>query len=578
MSSSSLGVNAFRSGVQVAARQFEKRYTRVLLPTAPFSTRCFSSGPYPARQQRQTRQGGNDRTTITASHALLRNTRPGLFPQWPGIRTIFGGNDVTIITHYIDLPPNYVDREGLPFAYHPPEAEEVVALFGPNISTAAANELLRILHGRRVAGTLEDPSVLINTAHFAKKHQSIALEYLRKHLPVDEIANAGLRAEDELAALENPSPENEEEISEPGSTGNRFYKDADGQSKKSVYGTSALDAIRAHNQAKWKAKLQRQEEEQRKREEEERHGEAGPLQVMDQTQPRPKGLRVALPPPSPKMQEYQQKGMSDLQEMPVMSKWKRLWPSAALVLVVTGLCVALGEFYSPPKRADRLFPDIPPAAATVGALILANVVGFGLWKIPRLWRLLNQHFIIVAATPRAATMLTGVFSHQAFMHLVPNMVVLWLLGVRLHDEVGRGTFLATYFASGALAGLGTLSIAVLRNNLVLASLGASGAVYGVGAAYLWLHRFDYFKFFGFPLPPNEGFQGLSIMALVAAVNIGIAFTRARSKMDTTSHLTGLVTGVLAGHLYENKKKEARQRLERGAVSRTTMVQRPLATK
>lgn len=482
-----------------------------------------------------------------------------------------------IATHYIDLPPNYVDKEGLPFAYHPLEAEDVVALFGPNITTAAANELLRILHGRRVAGTLEDPSVLINTAHFGRKHQSIALDYLRQHLPVDEIANAGLRAEDELAALEDGDEGGEEEAGEPGSMSRlKMYKGADAQSKKSVYGTSALDAIRAQNEAKWKAKLARQEEEQRKREEEEQHGQAGPLQVVDQARARATGLRVALPPPSPKMEEFLRKGTSDLEEMPEMSKWARLWPSAAAVLVVTGLCVALAAFYTPPQRAGRLFPDIPPAAATVGALILANVVGFGLWKLPHMWRLLNQHFIIVAATPRASTMLTGMFSHQKFWHLVPNMVVLWLFGVRLHDEVGRGAFLATYFASGALAGLGTLSWAVLGNNLLLASLGASGAVYGVGAAYLWLHRFDHFKVFGFPLPPSEGFQGLSIMALVAALNIGVLFTRGRSIMDVTSHLTGLATGLAAGHLYE--KKKARQRLEHGAVSRTAMLPKPLATR
>lgn len=537
MSSCSLGVNAFRSGVQVAARHLEKRCIR-LSPTAPFSTRCFSLGRYPARQQpSQSRQGGgHGRITISASHTLLRNSRQGPFPQWPGIRTVFGGPKVP--TNYIDLPPNYTDEEGLPFAKDDLEAEEVLELFGPHITTNAANQLLRILHGRRVAGTLEDPSLAVNTYHFAKEHQRIALEYLREKVPVDEIVNAGLRAEDELAALE--------------------VDGAEKQTKRNS--VSVFEEVRARNAAKWKEKLKQQEEEKRKREEEARKAKPGPLQTIDQSQDhgQQRGLRLTLPPPSAKMQAYIKNAQSDLEAPPEMTKWQRLAPSAALVLAVTALSLALAEFYHPPKRADRLFPDIPPAAATVGSLILANVLGFVLWRQPRLWGVLNRHFLIVSATPRAHSMVTAMFSHQGFFHLAMNMVVLWLLGTRFHDDVGRGTFLATYFASGAAAGFATLAIDVLRNRLMLVSLGASGAIYGVMTAYMWMHRLDYFKILGLPPPPSEGFHGLTILALVAAFNIGGMFTMKRTKIDYVSHLAGMAVGVLAGHLLEKKREAQKQ--------------------
>ncbi|KAK4101650.1 rhomboid-domain-containing protein [Parathielavia hyrcaniae] len=560
-----LGVNAFQTSVQVVAHHLARRCTSSL-PAAPLSRRCVSLWPA-AQRQTQPPRGGHGRNTA-AWPALLSAPRPAL-PRRLGIRTIIAGQ--AVITHYVDLPPDYADEKGLPFAKHDLKPAEVVAVFGPRLSTTAANKLLRILHGRRVAGTLEDPSLRINTIAFTKEDQRIALEYLRRTVPVDEIANAGLRAEDELAALEGDGPVKSQptEILPEYRNKVKLYKDADALPKKdSVYGPSALDAIRARNQAKWEAELRRREEEKKKREEEERHGQAGPLQVAGKPQTRQL---------SAKMQEYIVRGQSDLKEPPEMKKWQRLLPSAAFVVVVGGLCLACAEFYTPPKRADRLWPDVPPAAATVGTLILANLLGWGLWKIPPMWRFLNQYFILVAATPRVPTMVSAAFSHQKFFHLVQNMAILWLFGVRLHDDVGRGTFLATYLASGAVGALGTLTWAVMRNRMEVASLGASGAVYGISAAYLWLHRFDGIRVFGLPPPPSEGFQGLTFLGLAVGLNVGAMFTASRLTVDITSHLVGMGVGILAGRLVEERKKTTAQ--QKGFIRQEVAVVKPtVATK
>lgn len=464
-----------------------------------------------------------------------------------------------MITQYVDLPPTYTDEKGLPFAKDDLETAEVVSIFGPHVSTTAANRLLWILHGRRVAGTLDDPSLRVNTMMFTAEQRKLALNYLRSRVPVDEVANAGLRAEDELAALDNGNAE-EADQTEQSSSGSgyttklKLYHSSDTQpaaKRDSVYGTSALDAIRAYNQAKWDAKRQQQEEEQKKREEEARSGVAGPVQLW-------MGLQV--PAASPKMQEYVRRA-SGLTAPPEMSKWQRLLPSAAFALGLCGLCLAFAEFYRPPQRADRLWPDIPPAAATVGAIMLANVAGWVMWKIPPLWPLLNRYFLVVPATPRVTALLGTFFSHQSLTHLLHNMAVLWFLGVRLHDDIGRGPFLATYCASGAVGFLGTMTWAVLGNKLHLASIGASGAIYGVGAAYLWLHRFDHFKILGLPPPPSEGIQGLSFLALAAAVEIGGYFTARRFEIDITAHLVGMGVGVVSAYLVERRRLARLRQLE-----------------
>lgn len=558
MSCSGLGVNAFRPSVQIAAQHLCKPTTR-LLP-APSSARWLSSWPSISQRQWKLRYG---RPAIVSSYALLPRNRSPFLPQCPGIRTIFHG---AVVTHYVDIPPNYTDHDGLPFRKRDLEAHEVIALFGPTMSTAAANQLLRILHGRRVAGTLEDPTLRVNTAHFTKQQQKIALEYLRKHVPVDEIANAGLRAEDELAALENPDADEMGTSFEPGYKSRlKLYKEQDGQGKQSVYGTSQLDEIRARNQAKWEARIKRQEEEKRKREAEERHGKPGGLQVVDETPQKGIG-RIKLPSPSPALQRYAALATSDLQEPPKMPGWKRILPSAVFALAVTGLAVAYAEFYQPPKRADRLFPDIPPAAATIGPLMLANVLGWLLWKLPPAWPFLNRYFMLDVAVPRALTVLSSMFSHQKFLHLVPNMAFLWVFGTRLHDEVGRGTFLATYLSSGTIGAVGTLAWAVVTKRLATTSLGASGGAYGLMAAYLWMHRLETFRIFGLPPSLSEGFHGTTFLALAVGSNIGTLLSSRVLVTDVAAHMTGLAVGVGAAHLLE-KRKEAQQqpqsRLEQG---------------
>ncbi|KAK4250804.1 hypothetical protein C7999DRAFT_28633 [Corynascus novoguineensis] len=554
MSSCSLGVNALSSrfnSIQAAARHLTTKPCSRFLPTAAFPSRCLSYWPTSSQQrqrhpQLQLQRGGHGQTAV-AGPVLLRNGRPVL-PQWVGIRTIIGGHRV--IAHYVDLPPNYKDEEGLPFARRDLTEKQVFAIFGSLISTVAANKLLRILHGRRVAGTLDDPTVRVNTMVFSAEQQRIALAYLRKYVPVDEIANAGLRAEDELAALEgHDASEGGQAASEPGYASKLpLYKDKETSKNGSVYGTSTIDEIRAYTKAKNEEQLKRLEEEKKKREAEEQYGKAGPLEVAGQQKTRQL---------SAKMQEYMVRGQSDLKEPPKMKMWQRLLPSAAFVVAVVGLCAAYAHFYRPTRRADRLFPDIPPAAATVGMLILANLVGWALWKVPPIWGFLNRYFIIVAATPRPATMVSALFSHQSFVHLLQNMVILWFLGVRYHDDVGRGAFLATYFGSGAVAALATLSWAAVRSRFDIASLGASGAIYGIGAAYLWLHRFDYMRIFNLPPPPSEGIQGLSILALAAGLNIAALFTPAHRVIDITSHMVGMGTGILAAHQIEKGKKVKR---------------------
>lgn len=159
-----------------------------------------------------------------------------------------------------------------------------------------------------------------------------------------------------------------------------------------------------------------------------------------------------------------------------------------------------------------MWRDIPPAAATVLAIIGLNLSVFTLWKFwPPAWRMLNKYFISVPIYPHALSVVGSVFSHQQVKHLATNMVILWFIGTRrkfitstpfpvsrarakltppsnsVHDEIGRGNFLALFMASGVIGSLTSLSAHVLTKQLTVTSLGASGAIAGLVAAWCMIH-------------------------------------------------------------------------------------------
>jgi rhomboid-like protein len=262
--------------------------------------------------------------------------------------------------------------------------------------------------------------------------------------------------------------------------------------------------------------------------------------------------------PSPEMQAYIDAATSDLEAPPEMSKAERILPSAVVVFLVSAFLIGYAAYYRPLKRSDRLFPDIPPAAATVGAIVLANFLVYAAWKVPRLWPMLNKYLLVVPATPRAGGIYGAMFSHQGFSHFAINMGVLWMVGTAFYDDVGRGDFLATYVTTGSMGFLGTLTWTVLRNQLHLTALGASGAVYGLVGAYFWMHRFEGFKLFGLPPDPSNGVPGLAFIGTLVGLNVAALFSRS-AQWDIASHMVGIAVGMFAGHLIE-QKKEAKRRL------------------
>ena len=74
--------------------------------------------------------------------------------------------------------------------------------------------------------------------------------------------------------------------------------------------------------------------------------------------------------------------------------------------------------------------------------------------------------------------------HGSWMHLIGNMVFLWIFGDNIEDSMGHKKFIVFYLVSGVCA---ALLQAIINPNSEIPMIGASGAIAGVLGAYLVLH-------------------------------------------------------------------------------------------
>ncbi len=86
-----------------------------------------------------------------------------------------------------------------------------------------------------------------------------------------------------------------------------------------------------------------------------------------------------------------------------------------------------------------------------------------------------------ALLPAPLTLVSAMFIHGGWLHLLGNMLYLWIFGDNVEDRLGHGRYLAFYLACGVIAAL--VHAAVFAQSKV-PCVGASGAISGVLVAYL----------------------------------------------------------------------------------------------
>lgn len=124
---------------------------------------------------------------------------------------------------------------------------------------------------------------------------------------------------------------------------------------------------------------------------------------------------------------------------------------------------------------------------TIG-LIFLNIVMFVLtmpWggDMAGLWGQFALYAVAVTHGEMLYGLLTHMFLHAGFMHIIGNMLFLWIFGDNLEEQMGHLGFLAFYLACGLVAAAAQIIAAPYSP---IPMVGASGAIAGVMGGYLLL--------------------------------------------------------------------------------------------
>jgi membrane associated rhomboid family serine protease len=142
-----------------------------------------------------------------------------------------------------------------------------------------------------------------------------------------------------------------------------------------------------------------------------------------------------------------------------------------------------------PLRDDR--PTYTPPVVTTMLIVACALVFLHEISLDEFSRnYFVEKYAMVPAHLTLASILTSMFVHGGWMHIIGNMLFLWAFGKSLEDAMGHMKFLSFYLICGVVAGL-VQSYFNLGSRVPM--VGASGAIAGVMGAYLikfpraWIH-------------------------------------------------------------------------------------------
>jgi membrane associated rhomboid family serine protease len=144
-----------------------------------------------------------------------------------------------------------------------------------------------------------------------------------------------------------------------------------------------------------------------------------------------------------------------------------------------------------------------------------------------------------AVIPEQLTLATYMFLHASWLHLIGNMLFLWVFGDNVEDATGHFRFLVFYLACGVVAALAH-SLVLPESELPL--VGASGAVAGVIAAYLMLHpRVRVWVLLLWRIPAR--LSAMWVIGVWIAIQLVNALTVQGDEVAWWAHVGGLAAGV-----------------------------------
>src|SRR5215475_4344218 len=178
---------------------------------------------------------------------------------------------------------------------------------------------------------------------------------------------------------------------------------------------------------------------------------------------------------------------------------------------------------------------------------------------------LNEFLTIYGVVPAYfswPTLITSMFLHGSWSHVLGNMWYLWIFGDNVEDRLGHGRFIIFYLLCGIVAAFGQI---LIDPTSTLPTIGASGAIAGVMGAYFVLYPQSrvltlipliiFWDIVELPAIILLGFWFL--MQLVSAGAIAATANSQMGGVAFMAHVAGFLTGVAGVFVFRKREPDTR---------------------
>lgn len=206
------------------------------------------------------------------------------------------------------------------------------------------------------------------------------------------------------------------------------------------------------------------------------------------------------------------------------------------------------------SRRQRQFAVVTTLIIVVNVLVFLKELSHGnafvwTWSVEPI-RIVHGHHLI--------TLVTSMFMHASWMHIIGNMIYLWAFGRAIEDSMGSGRFLVFYLSGGIVAMLAQIMGDPYSR---VPCLGASGAIAAVMGAFLVTFPRDRIRTLVFILIfVRITFIPAAVVIgfwfLIQILNFGVVTQVKTGGVAYLAHIGGFLFGVVIARLFEDPRRIA----------------------
>ena len=206
------------------------------------------------------------------------------------------------------------------------------------------------------------------------------------------------------------------------------------------------------------------------------------------------------------------------------------------------------------SRRPRSFPVVTTAIIVVNVLVFLLELNGGDAFVMQ-WSEIPAEIV---AGHRWITVLTAMFMHAGWMHIIGNMVFLWAFGPEIEDAMGPPKYLAFYLLSGLAASVAQTAMAP---GSTVPNLGASGAIAGVMGAFLVTYPRDRIRavlligwFARITFIPAALLIGFWFLIQIFSQVGAVADVQSGGGVAYAAHVGGFIFGAVTARIFESFRR------------------------